>query len=72
MAPSWPVCRGEAKVGHVLGVLADGILCADAGVFQAKERRADREEESAISVRCGDGRRGRRGGGGVQDYGRLL
>jgi hypothetical protein len=58
MAPSWPVCRGEAEVGHVLGVLADGVLCVDAGTVQAKERRADKEEESTISVRYGDGRRG--------------
>jgi hypothetical protein len=42
----------------VLGVLADGVLCVDAGTVQAKERRADKEEESTISVRYGDGRRG--------------
>lgn len=65
MAPSWPVCRGEAEVGHVLDVLADGVLGVDVGAIQAKERRADREEESAISMCCGDGRWGGRGGRGV-------
>jgi hypothetical protein len=45
-------------------VLADGVLGVDAGAVQAKERRADREEESAITVRYGDGRRGQPWRGG--------
>lgn len=52
----------------MLGVVADGVLGVDTGAVLAKERRMDREEESAISVRYDDGRHG---GGGVQGCGRL-
>lgn len=49
----------------MLGVHVYGVLGVDVGAVQAKERKADREEESVISVRYGDGRRGR------PSYGRL-